>query len=638
MEVMPVSTHYRNQAAGAKSRASQMLVMWVLLCVCAGILACETTPALEFTEGIDGYCPPLDHRCCPDAADTCTYEEMLAYNKCTMAAKDNYQAQNGRCLNGLVCQVQGTDAYTCSQACPDGLSACLNYAKIRVCIDTTRDIDNCGGCAYDGSGSVCEKGKFCHKGTCTIACVEPQVVCAGKCVDPFSTNKENCGGCVEEGDGTVCRSDLLCSQGKCQASCENPDIACGTICINPDSDSNNCGGCVEDGQGTRCEMGFRCVDGQCKTACDNPCQNGGTCTAPNKCTCVSGWTGATCQTPVCNPACQNGGTCTGPNKCTCTSSWTGAQCQTPVCNPACTANTACTAPNKCTCVSGWTGATCQTPECNPACQNGGTCTGPNICSCPITWTGPTCQTPDRVRIPKTGSSTSFTMGCFEMWCSYEEGPEHVVTLSAYEIDRFPVTVAAYKLCVQAQECMRPNDRSNYRFSDRHDHPINYIPWEFAADYCAWAGARLPTEAEWERASKGTTQKRFPWGNDCPTAWGSGCTDTAWTSTTAKANCEESSCSDGFSLTSPVNAFPKGVSEEGVWDMSGNVLEWTNDGYASYTSDAQTNPVGDSSSYTIVVRGGSYQSGEAQILSTSRAKSSEISNRTFIGFRCARRLP
>lgn len=112
------------------------------------------------------------------------------------------------------------------------------------------------------------------------------------------------------------------------------------------------------------------------------CQNGGTCTAPGECSCPTGWTGASCDTPICSPSCQHGGTCT--------------------------------APGACACPSGWSGATCDTPECTSACQNGGTCTAPNTCTCANGWSGPTCSS----SIPSCpgGSTWDATAGyCATSW-------------------------------------------------------------------------------------------------------------------------------------------------------------------------------------------------------------------------------
>ena len=120
-----------------------------------------------------------------------------------------------------------------------------------------------------------------------------------------------------------------------------------------------------------------------------------TCSSPNTCTCVNGWSGAQCQTPPCAPPCQNGGMCSGPNTCTCATGWSGAQCQTPVCDVTheCVNGGVCSSPNKCSgCNPGWTGDQCQTSQCAASpCQNGG-CIGVNTCTCATGWAGAQCQT------------------------------------------------------------------------------------------------------------------------------------------------------------------------------------------------------------------------------------------------------
>ncbi|MFT5433249.1 MAG: sulfatase modifying factor 1 [Myxococcota bacterium] len=120
-----------------------------------------------------------------------------------------------------------------------------------------------------------------------------------------------------------------------------------------------------------------------------------------------------------------------------------------------------------------------------------------------------------------------------------------------------------------------------------DHPATLVFWPGAAAFCEWKGKHLPSEAQWERAANGpggpdaSQWRRFPWGSDCPTLFNKKdllevCTGDAWAPSTAKANCEEPWCNDGFRWTAPVGSFPRGVSPEGVHDMSGNVMEWVMD--------------------------------------------------------------
>jgi N-acetylneuraminic acid mutarotase len=117
--------------------------------------------------------------------------------------------------------------------------------------------------------------------------------------------------------------------------------------------------------------------------CSPACSRHGTCGDENVCICVTGWTGATCATPICKNTCQNGGTCSAPDTCQCAPGWTGPTCQTPVCNPACE-HGQCTAPDTCTCDTGWSGVACETLGpglCMPgkACDDGDPATWDDFC-------------------------------------------------------------------------------------------------------------------------------------------------------------------------------------------------------------------------------------------------------------------
>ncbi|MGI5828823.1 MAG: formylglycine-generating enzyme family protein [Bradymonadia bacterium] len=433
----------------------------------------------------------------------------------------------------------------------------------------------------------------------------------------------------------------------CRERCDSPKIACLdanniATCADINTDPNNCGGCFYDGTGERCGDQISCVDSSCKGVCNSECLNGGMCTGTNICTCTNGWNGARCEIPICESPCNNG-TCSGPNTCTCVTGWSGETCATPVCNPSCQNGGTCSAPNTCTCATGWSGEICATPVCDPPCQEGKICSGPNIC-CSLNWTGENCKTPDRVRIPASGTTTNFVMGRpdSDIWGESDEQPSHEVTLNAYMMDRYLVTAASYKLCVEAGSCTVTNTGRNctYGVVGKEHHPINCVDWLQAKSYCEWAEGRLPTEAEWERAAKGTTHRRFPWGDECPKSWSSQyCTGAEWSASTAKANCDESYCNDGFAKTSPVDQFPLGKSPDGLYDMAGNLREWVSDwSRREYKSAAVSNPTGPESGKFRVQRGGYWREYGIWLRVAHRHEGEPDYRTSDMGFRCVSLVP
>ena len=175
-----------------------------------------------------------------------------------------------------------------------------------------------------------------------------------------------------------------------------------------------------------------------------------------------------------------------------------------------------------------------------------------------------------------------------------EGPQRKVFLSPYSIDRVEVSVAAWRTCVQAGACSpAPLAVADERFL-KPSLPITSVTWGEAAAYCAWRGGRLPTEAEWERAARGTDGRVWPWGNVLkPNAFNHGRfagPDDAGSDFIALIRPD---ASDGATFLSPVGAHPDGASPDGIYDMAGNVMEWTSDYYRpeSPQSSSVVNPHG-----------------------------------------------
>ncbi len=222
-------------------------------------------------------------------------------------------------------------------------------------------------------------------------------------------------------------------------------------------------------------------------------------------------------------------------------------------------------------------------------------------------------------------------GAFEMGSIVQpdEQPIRDVELPTFFIDATEVTVAAYQQCVTAKECTPPDTAEpycNWGVAGRDDHPVNCVAWLQAQQYCAWAdGAskRLPTEAEWEKAARGTDARTYPWGNvptpDCNYAvmdeFGYGC---------------------GLLSTHEVGQLPLGASPYGALDMAGNVWEWTADWYGAYDRAETVSPTGPAMGSDRVVRGGGWSYSEPQYFRASvRHYVAQTFNDAFIGFRCVR---
>ena len=150
----------------------------------------------------------------------------------------------------------------------------------------------------------------------------------------------------------------------------------------------------------------------------------------------------------------------------------------------------------------------------------------------------------------------------------DEGPRHTASVQPFYIDIFEVTNLQYKRFNNETKRKSPNHFRNRSFPQgKADHPVTYVSWEDANAYCQWAGKRLPTDSEWEKAARGTDERMFPWGD---------------TFGIEKANTPVRWQKLGlFGDTTPVGAFEEGKSFYGLHDMSGNVWEWTASWYKAY---------------------------------------------------------
>ena len=210
----------------------------------------------------------------------------------------------------------------------------------------------------------------------------------------------------------------------------------------------------------------------------------------------------------------------------------------------------------------------------------------------------------------------------------DEKPIHSVVLDAYYMDKFEVTNAAYKRCVDLGACNPPTKSKSsthaayYNNPEFDEYPVIYVDWNMAKTYCEWHGDRLPTEAEWEKAARGTDGRTFPWGESI---------------SCNKANYNYKCVGD----TTKVGSYLDGVSPYGLYDMAGNVWEWVNDWYDEnyYQNSPLENPLGPTIGQDHVFRGGSWY----HFVDFERSAFRDINAPSYIsgdviGFRCARSLP
>lgn len=193
---------------------------------------------------------------------------------------------------------------------------------------------------------------------------------------------------------------------------------------------------------------------------------------------------------------------------------------------------------------------------------------------------------------------SVYMGGLDVLLENDELPAHHVQLNSFWIDQVEITNGMYGLCADADVCRLPvklnsDNRADY-FSNPEfkDYPVVYVSWYDANAYCRWAGRRLPTEAEWERAARGDTMNNYPWGNEPPNEL------------YANAN-------NTFGDTSRVGSYSAGMSPYGALDMAGNVWEWVADYYQGnyYAKSPAENPTGPENgglNFLRAIRGGGYQ--------------------------------
>ena len=224
--------------------------------------------------------------------------------------------------------------------------------------------------------------------------------------------------------------------------------------------------------------------------------------------------------------------------------------------------------------------------------------------------------------PKTvdGAAMVFVpAGEFQMGAELmpDERPVHTVYLDAFWMDRYEVSNRLYQACVKAGACRQDPNLSDSGSPANEGLPATLVNWADADAYCKWAGKHLPTEAQWEKAARGTDGRTYPWGN------------------TFDQNIVNSAYNLNLT-TVPVDQFPDGASPYGAFNMAGNVWEWVADWYSEtyYQQSPRQNPQGPASGELKVARGGGYGGTEAVMRTAQRRSIDGIETGRYLGFRCA----
>jgi formylglycine-generating enzyme required for sulfatase activity len=204
----------------------------------------------------------------------------------------------------------------------------------------------------------------------------------------------------------------------------------------------------------------------------------------------------------------------------------------------------------------------------------------------------------------------------------DERPEQTVELAEFYMDQFEVTNRLYAQCVNAGRCTLPRLPRSVNFAGYYaqtafgNYPVIWVSWQDAANYCEFAGKRLPSEAEWEKAARGEQGLLYPWGNDEPTT--------------------QPNFNYGAGDVAPVGSFAGDLSPYGVYDLAGNVREWVADWYQwdYYQNAPGQNPSGPATGVTRVLRGGSWNDVAVYLRTTVRKNYLPDSFDSNLGFRCA----
>jgi formylglycine-generating enzyme required for sulfatase activity len=217
----------------------------------------------------------------------------------------------------------------------------------------------------------------------------------------------------------------------------------------------------------------------------------------------------------------------------------------------------------------------------------------------------------------------FEMGFDGVQAPEDERPRHRVWLDDFAIVRYEVTTAQYAAFLAATEQPVPWQWDSVDPALHGDRPVIGVDWHDARAFCRWRGKRLPTEAEWEKAARGTDGRLYPWGSETPSK--------------ALANFALGARFSYSQVLMPVQSHDAGKSPYGLHHMAGNVYEWVEDWYAAsyYEVSPSRNPTGPEQGQFKVLRGGSWSDLPKYLLTYARFKLPPETRNSYTGFRCAR---
>jgi len=235
------------------------------------------------------------------------------------------------------------------------------------------------------------------------------------------------------------------------------------------------------------------------------------------------------------------------------------------------------------------------------------------------------------------SAGEFEMGAEDEQAADDEKPKHKVHLDAYLIGKYEVTNGQYQTFVKAtghrvpENCCDPKYniwRGDALPDSIAELPVINVSWDDAAAFCNWAGGRLPTEAEWEKAARGTDGRIYPWGNEPPSGH------------RANYSFDPISIWDGPASLAKKDQYENGRSPYGAYEMAGNVWEWVQDWYDEnyYKQSPAKNPMGPLTGEARVIRGASWRNTADMLRAANRNKHASTERRVYIGFRCAKDVP